>query len=259
METKTIDNIEMNKVYNMDCIEGMKLLPDNSVDLIITSPPYNQGLTTQDTSQTLYADNLPDEEYYKLILGVFREAKRVLKDTGSFVYNYKSDIKNNIVRPAFRHLERANSEAHFLLVGEIVWKYAGNFDSARTRFPIDYEMFYHMAKTNKFKFSDLGEKLSSLWRFNHVMYGTKEKKEAGNHPCPYPVDIIRKFIRHLTVEGDIVLDPFMGSGTTAVACRILDRHFIGFEISKEYCDIANNRLKKYMEQTNLTEVLNDGN
>jgi len=229
-------------IYNGDCIQGLKRLPDNSIDLVVTSPPYNQNLSTQDTSKKPYKDNMDDKEYVNFIKELFREIFRVLKDDGSFFYNYKSDTKNNLINSAHFHL--FNVIQDFKMAGEIIWNYAGNFDSNRTRFPIDYEMIFHLVKQNKFKFSDRNRKLTSVWNINHVMYGTHEKSTCENHPCPYPLKLIRKIVEHTTNENDIVLDPFMGSGTTAKACYELNRRFIGFELDTEYCEIALKRLKQ---------------
>lgn len=244
----------MIKIYNMDCLKGLYCLPTQSIDLVVTSPPYNQNLSTQAGDRLLYEDNLSNEEYVEFIEKIFKQIYRILKDNGSFFYNYKSDTKNNQVNSAFFHLVKVIGK--FNIAGEIIWKYAGNFDSNRTRFPIDYEIIFHLVKRAEFKFSDCGEKLSSIWRINHVMAGTQERRACEIHPCPYPIKLIKKIIRHTTDEKDIVCDPFLGSGTTAVACKQLNRNFIGFEISKEYCEIAKRRLEQetlfpYQEQQKL--------
>lgn len=240
-----VENLEFgyNKIFNIDCLEGMKLIPDESVDAIITSPPYNQNLTTQGESN-LYDDSKDEIDHIAFLQKLFIQFKRVLKPEGSIFYNYKTDVANNILSPCFRHLENVNKYTKFLLVGEIVWKYAGNFDSAKCRFPTDYEMVYHLSKTNSFKFFDNGETLSSLWHIKHVMGGSQEKKECGDHPCPYPMELVRKCMTHSTKKGDVVLDPFMGSGTTAVVAKRLNRRYIGFEMRKDFIEIIEKRLKQ---------------
>jgi len=228
-----------------DCLEVMKTIPDNSVDLVVTSPPYNQNLTTQDTTKKLYSDNLSDIEYKCLIRSVFQSVFRILKPKGSFFYNYKTQVKENRLARACVHVEEMNKE--FLVSAEIVWNYAGNFDSAKTRFPTDYEMIYQLTKTSDYNFYHQGETLSSVWNYKHVMAGSIEKIQCGCHPCPYPVNIINKIIRYTTQHNNIVLDPFMGSGTTGVACKELGRNFIGIEISPEYFKIAERRINQTME------------
>ena len=244
--------LELNKIYNMDCLEGLKQLDNESIDLVVTSPPYNQNLTTQSDNTLLYEDDKDKEKYLNFIKNVINEIYRVLKPNGSFFYNFKSNTKENLTQPAFEHLSFVLG--NFKIAGEIVWKYAGNFDSNRTRFPIDYEMIYHLVKNNRFKFSDCNEKLSSVWHIKHVMSGHSEKKECKNHPCPYPLELVRKIIKHTTNENDLVLDPFIGSGTTAVASKQLKRNYIGFELLQAYCQIAENRLKQKTLSETLLEV-----
>jgi len=236
----------VNKIICGDCLEVMKTMPDKCVDLVVTSPPYNQALTTQDKSRALYSDNIDEIDYITMLTNCFSQFRRILKDKGSLFYNYKTNVKSNVLSPAFRHLEKVNSFSSFLLVGEIVWNYAGNFDSAKTRFPTDYEMIYHLAKQSNYNFYHQGEELSSVWNYKHVMGGSYEKQECGNHPCPYPKNMIGKIIRYTTQESNVVLDPFMGSGTTAVACKENKRMFIGCELREDYIKIAMNRLQNTM-------------
>lgn len=228
-----------------DCLEEMKKIPDKSIDLIVTSPPYNQNLTTQDKTKFLYNDNKNSEDYNNWLKEIFNELYRILKLSGSFLYNYKTQVSDNILSPAFQHINTVNNQ--FLLVGEIVWKYAGNFDSCRKRFPVDYEMFYHFAKKNDFYFNDCGETLTSVWNIKHVMAGSAEKKQAGEHPCPYPVTIIKKIIRHCCPQGGVVLDPFMGSGSALVASKEEKRNAIGIEIEPKYFEIAKRRIDQAQE------------
>ena len=240
--------LPVNQIVQGNALSVLQSFPSESIDCIVTSPPYNQSLTTQLKGQLLYKDDNDEIEYLNFLFNVFRELYRVLKSNGSFFYNFKSDTKNNIVKPAFENLIAI--KGRFLIVGEIIWKYAGNFDSYRRRFPIDYEFVYHLAKENRFKFFDLNSKLTSVWSIKHVMFGSSEKNESSYHPCPFPVKLVEKCITHTTEKGDIVLDPFIGSGTTAVACKRLDRNFIGIEISPDYCKIAEERLKKISKKLN---------
>ena len=234
-----------NKILQGDCLTKLKELPDKFIDMVITSPPYNQGLTTQDKTKNLYTDSLPEDEYIAFIKNIFLEIYRVLKDKGSFFYNFKSNVSENILSPAFKHLMTVNYE-RFKIAGEIIWNYAGNFDSTRTRFPVDYEMIYHLVKGKDFNFYDQKEKLTSVWDMRHVMFGTEEKAQTGDHPCPFPLHLVKKCMIWTTQKKDIVLDPFLGSGTTAVACKELERDYIGIEINPEYCKIAEKRLANTM-------------
>ena len=245
--------LEVDKIYLIDCIDGLKQLDDNVLDLVVTSPPYNQEFISQDKSRLLYKDDLDDSEYIKWLTELFALVNNKLKDTGSFMYNYKSLGDGRFLKPAFLHLTEVNKISNFKIAGEIIWKYAGNFDPTRSRFPRDYEMVYHLVKTDNFKFDDLKQTLSSVWYIPHVMSWTDEKRECCKHPCPYPLMLIRKIILHTTNENDLVLDPFSGSGTTALASKQLNRKYIGFEKIPEYVDIANKRL----QQKNLKDLFNN--
>jgi len=238
-----IDDI-VNKVHCSDCLQFMRNIPDKSIDLIVTSPPYNQKLTTQDTTMILYQDNKKHDEYIDFIRELFKNVHRILNKKGSFFYNYKTNVQENVLFPAFKHLLEANEETKFLISAEIVWNYAGNFDSAKTRFPTDYEMIYQLTKTPDYNFYCQDQCLSSVWNMKHVMANTLEKKECGLHPCPYPKSIIEKIMLYSTKSNDLILDPFLGSGTTAVAAKELGRRFIGIEIEPKYVEIATRRLQQ---------------
>jgi len=241
---------KLGKLYNCDCLELTNYISNNSVDLIVTSPPYNQQLTTQNKSMVLYSDNMHDDAYIKFIQSVFSSFNSMLKQNGSIFYNYKSDTKKNIVKPAFMHLIEANRFTQFHIVGEIVWKYAGDFDSAKTRFHIDYEMVYHLAKTNIFNFYGKRD-LTSVWKINHVMHGTKEKENTKTHPCPFPEALVTKIITHTTKDNDLVFDPFCGSGTTAVVCERNKRQWVCAEKNNIYCDIIAKRIDNETKQRRL--------
>ena len=186
-----------------------------------------------------------------MIKTLFTEAYRILKDDGSFFYNYKSDTKGNVVSSAFAHLHKFMAFTDFKIGAEIVWKYTGNFDSARIRFPMDYEMVFQLIKNSKFKFINTGEKLSSVWRIPHVMARTKEQMETKSHPCPFPKNLVKKIIEHTTDPLDLVIDPFSGSGSTACVAKELGRNSLGWEINKGYFDKSVIRLNNVILQKKL--------
>jgi|TARA_R100000501_G_C2600192_1_gene97484 DNA modification methylase len=225
----------------MDCLEGMKQLEDNSVDLIITSPPY------EDISGAGYKANKKDILFFKLysdfVDKVFNEYFRILKSNGQIFFNIKSKTHNKTLSTV-HWLEFLESFKQFKLKSYIIWKYAGSFDSTKKRFHLDYEIIYHLSKGDDIYLNTecgIHDPLTSIW---YVPHNIKDRL----HPTQMPILLVERILKVASKPNDLILDNFMGSGTTAVACKQLGRNFIGFEISEEYCKIANKRL----EQTNLT-------
>lgn len=211
-----IGEFELNKVYCMDCLEGLKKLPDKSVDLVVTDPPYGigadkgvGGFGSSPKTANKYNDNWDNETPSK---EVFEEILRVGKKVFIFGGNFFTDKL-----PVGRHW--------------IVWDKQGDikFDNPFSACELVW--------TNLDK--------NSIKKIVCIQQGFVKDKELNNqriHPTQKPIKIMRDIIKDH--EGMIILDPFMGSGTTAVACKQLGRNFIGFEISPEYVDVANKRLQQ---------------
>lgn len=230
--------MELNQIYNMDCLDGMKLLPDESVDLIITSPPYNLGKTHHTgnhrfESYSQYDDNMPEELYQEWQIKILNECHRVLKPNGSMWYNHKNRIKDGAQITPYEWILKSN----FIVKQEIVWQNGSqNFDKIRF-YPMT-ERVYWLAKDRKTKMFNA---------INHHDFFKRDEwvpvKTKGSHKRAFPeqmcLDIISCF-----PDANVVLDPFIGSGTTAVAAQSLGKNFIGFEIDKTYCDIAQDRINK---------------
>ena len=232
-------------IINGDCLEVMRQLPDACIDLAVTSPPYNIGgfgmkAGRVHRSKKLhvdgyegYGDDMEEREYVKWQRDVIAEVLRLLKDDGAFFYNHKYFIRKGLLK------ERHNITDGFPLRQIIVWYRRGmgtNF--VPTHFLPTYENIYLIAK-KCYHLSKGKNKYSDVWNI---------PPDAKNtHPAPFPVEIPRRAIdASLCMEREdaIVLDPFMGSGTTAVAAVMLGKHFIGIEQSAKYCDMARGRVKE---------------
>ena len=143
--------MELNKIYNMDCLEGMKLIDDNSIDLIITSPPYNLGVqhhtgNNRFKSYIQYNDDMPEDLYQEWQTKVLNECFRILKNDGSMWYNHKNRIKKGIQITPYEWILKSN----FIVKQEIVWRNGGqNFDKIRF-YPMT-ERVYWLAKNPKTK------------------------------------------------------------------------------------------------------------
>ena len=229
--------IELNKVYNEDCLLGMKKIDENSIDTIVTSPPYNKkGLAggRQVKGNALwknfnidydeYDDNMIEEEYQKWQVEILNECYRVMKDCGSMFYNHKiRRFKNKAYSPLEWILK-----SNFKLYQVIIWnrKSSPNQNKAHLLPTTEYIYWLTKDKPKVFKNEIPKEYRKEIWDIKPA--------RNPNHPAPFPELIPELCIKLTTEEKDIVLDPFNGSGTTSSVAESLNRNYIGFEISENY-------------------------
>lgn len=216
-----------------DCLEIMKDIPDKSIDLIITSPPYNIGNMKSNTIKygTYNGNNMKEGDYQSWQIEVLNECFRVLKDEGSMFYNHKVRIKKGL---AIHPLEWI-FQSKFLLKQEITWDMGKSANCDKIRFFPFSERVYWLVKDRKTKLYNK-DNLSDVWR----VVPTHRRKDTG-HIAVMPEMIVNNILNN--IDGDVVLDPFMGSGTTGVVCRDLNRNFIGIELDEDYINIAKNRIQ----------------
>lgn len=232
---------EINKIYQISCIDGLKNLPDQSVDLIFTDPPYFQyraqnvqGLKNHKDVETEFEfDSFNTEyEYLKFLEEVLTACYRVAKP-GAAGYIWCGD-------DFVSYINRMVDRVGFKFRKVIHWHKTNPFPAMYTRkmFANSMELLVHFSKGTP-----------KTWNHKHVneMHNFIQApicmgKERTKHKTQKPLKVCMPFIEISSNPGDLVLDPFMGSGSTAVAARMLERNFIGFEINKEYVDIANQRL-----------------
>jgi len=238
--------MKTNIIYNKDCIEGMKELPDNSVDLVVTSPPY------EDFNGAGYSGKTKDILFMKLYSEFFdkfmKEVYRILKPNGQFFLNLKNKtLKKKLLTTSW--IEFTEGFRCFDFKSFIIWKYSGSFDSSYCRFHNDYEVIYHLSKGDNITLNiDKDEKdpLTSVWYLPHFI---KDRL----HPVQMPENVAEKIIKICSNENDIVLDIFSGSGTTSVVAKKLNRQFIGYEIDPQYYKLSLERL------SDKTSTLPNGN
>lgn len=218
-----------------DCLEEMKKIPDKSVDLVLTSPPYNLGSNhhTGNIKHNPYNDDLPENEYQSKQIQVLSELFRITKDVGSLFYNHKNRIKAGKQITPYEWLLKTE----WVIKQELVWfNRSQNFDKIRF-YPMT-ERVYWLAKLPSTKLFNV---INHHDLFEWTAEGTdKEHKRA--FPKQMVSDILSCF-----PDANTILDPFMGSGTTGVACKELNRNFIGIEISPEYYKIAEERIHNTQE------------
>ena len=251
--------METNKIYNEDCIQGLKKLPDKSVNLIVTSPPYNKGFWSSNRNMNNgfktksrcidygeFSDNLKPEEYDLWQKELISECLRVLKDNGSLFYNHIPIQKEHQeIFPKFVF--------DFPIKQVIIWnrKNTPKLDKSYFFPTIEYIFWIQKSKTSRTKFNRKNAIFnSSVWEISPDV--------KNKFPAPFPRELPLNCILSCTDEGDVVLDPFMGSGTTALACVETKRKYIGFEISPEYCKIIEDRIQSAKSQTLLSQPSAEG-
>ena len=237
---KTIKDAEQegvleNCIYNADCLDLMPHIKSKSIDIIITSPPYNLGNThhTGDKKHKAYEDNLPEKEYQQWQVEVLGECFRVLKDDGSIFYNHKNRIRQGVQISPYEWLFKTD----FIIKQEIVW-FNGSQNFDKIRFYPMTERIYWMSKSPKTKLFNAIN--------HHDVFGRDEWKPVGTkkeHTRAYPEKMVEDILMCFE-NAQIVLDPFAGSFTTAIASENLKRNWICIEKEAKYCEIGKKRIKK---------------
>lgn len=214
--------MEINKIYNEDCLEGIQKIASASIDTIITDPPYFIGMT-HNGKKGNYNDLIIMKPFFD---SLFSEFSRVIKENGK-VYIFCDWRTYAFYYPLLlKHISVRNM---------LVWdKISGPGSS----YAFTHELILFAEKDTPCM------KGSNIFRIPGFSAGSKKTNGEMLHPTQKPVEVIEKLITDSTKEGDLVLDCFMGSGTTAVAAKKTNRNFIGFEIQEKYITISENRLKQ---------------
>lgn len=238
-----------NQVYCASS-ESMAHIPSNSVGLAFTSPPYNVGKD--------YDDDMDMGGYLTLIRNVAKQVYRVLRPGGRYVVNIANLGRKPYIPLHSRFYEvHTDSDVGFLPMGEIIWQKArgasgscawGSWRSASA--PRLRDIHEYLLVFAKMAYSRPDKGISSIER-DEFMASTlsiweipPESAKRVGHPAPFPVELARRVIKLYSYENDVVLDPFLGSGTTCVAAKELGRHYVGYDISEEYCALARERLER---------------
>lgn len=243
----------INKIICGDALQVMKEFPDGSIDLVITSPPYNLKNSTGNGMKdgrggkwanaalqkgyTNYDDCMPHDMYVKWQGDCLTEMLRLIPENGAIFYNHKWRVQNGLLQ------DRQDIVSGFPVRQIIIWKRKGGLNFNAGYFLPTYEVIYMITKS-KFKLNPKANAYGDVWEF------TQEMK--NKHPAAFPVDLIDRIISSTTAK--VILDPFMGSGTTAVSALNFNRSYIGIDISPEYCKMAEDRIKRHVSQGRLLEL-----
>ena len=244
-------NEYLNKIVCGDSLTVMKQLPDNCLDLVVTSPPYNlknstgNGMKACTTSgkwagaalqngYSHYDDNMPHEEYAEWQHNCLKEMYRLIKDDGAIFYNHKWRVQGGLIQ------DRKDIIRDLPVRQIIIWRRKGGINFNPGYFLPTYEVIYLITKPN-FKLAPKANAFGDVWEF------TQEMK--NEHPAPFPVALIDRIIS--STNAKTILDPFMGSGTTAVVAMGLNRNYVGIELSPDYCEMAERRIERNKIQSEL--------
>jgi adenine-specific DNA-methyltransferase len=264
-ETNIPKNL-LNSIYPGDCLGFLNKIPDESIDLVVSSPPYNIGKTINDRQ--------PLEQYLDWQKEVLTECNRVLKHTGSIFWEIGAyigndgahiplDIKffpifedlgmiprNRIIwiRPHGMHAKNKFSGRH----ETILWftktmDYKFFLDPIKVPQKYDNKKHWKGEKKGEYSCDPKGKNVGDVWAFRNVRHN---HEEDTIHPSQFPEDLIERIILATTEPYDVVLDPFMGTGTTAVVAKRFNRYFCGAEIDKKYVAIANQRISGLPDENN---------
>jgi site-specific DNA-methyltransferase (adenine-specific) len=279
--------IETGKIINGDCIEVMKTFPEGSIDLLVTSPPYNVNI-----AYDVHKDDLPMDEYYEWSKDWLREAFRVLKDDGRIAVNVPNEL--NVQERGGRILFVAE---FWMMMKEVGFKFSGLVDLTensphRVRqtawgswMSASAPYVYNPKECVIIAYKKSSKKLTkgvSQWLGvptevtnedgkvrTKMVYQDEDKKEFMNlvfgrweyfadtrslTKATFSMDIPAKAIKILSYKNDIVLDPFMGSGTSAFAAELLERRWIGIELSPDYTEIARKRVQSLIDERKQTKL-----
>ena len=256
-------------IYNLDCLQAMQELQSDFVNLTLTSPPYNIGKE--------YESPIPLEEFLSWCEKWIASIYRITRSDGAFWLNlgYLS-IPGRAKAIPIPYL--LWNKVPFYLVQEVVWNYGAGIAGKKFFSPRNEKFLWYVKdeneytfnlddvrdprvkypnqkKNGKIKVNPLGKNPTDVWQLPKVTSGrNRSSKERTPHPAQFPIAVIERIIRASSNPGEIVLDPFIGSGSAAIAALDLQRPVIGFELKAEYCKMAAKRIKDFLELKQIREA-----
>jgi len=258
-------------LFQGDCMQLLKSIADNSISLIVTSPPYNIGKE--------YEKKVKINDYFNWQRDVIRECHRVLKNDGSICWQVGNYVDNGEVIPLDLLLYPIFIELKMKMRNRIIWHFGHGLHSYK-RFSGRHETIMWFTKTDDYFFNldpvrtpqkypnkryfkgnrkgelscnPNGKNPSDVWDIPNVKNNHVEKTE---HPCQFPVGLVERLVLSMTKENDIVLDPFVGSGSSFVASLLHNRKCAGSEIEEKYIDIVKNRIQKTLNDEIRIRAMN---
>lgn len=256
-------NKYINKIITGDAEKTLKLLPSNSIDIIITSPPYNFG---HNYANDVTQDTRNWDEYFRKLHSVWQECVRILKPSGRIAINIQPLFSDYV--PTHHIISKQLTDLGLLWKAEILWE-KNNYNAKYTawgswkspsmpylkytwEFIEVFDKESHKKTGQKENIDITDEEFKELvyakWKFP-----PENKMQEFHHPAMFPEELPYRLLKLFSYRGDIVLDPFNGAGTTTLVAYKLKRKFIGIDISPEYCQTAIERIKQHTSQKGLFE------
>lgn len=259
-------------LYHGSCVNMLKIIPDKSIQLIVTSPPYNIGKEYEEKTNL----NNYIEEQSKII----KECERVLAESGSICWQVGNFVENGSIIPLDVALYPVFADLNLVMRNRIIWhfehglhcskrfsgryetiiwftrktkEYVFNLDPVRVPQKYPAKKYFKGPKIGQYSCNPLGKNPGDIWVVPNVKSNHVEKTE---HPCQYPVELIERLVLAMTDEGDWVLDPFAGTGTSIIAAILHNRRGAGAEIQKQYVELAKDRITKAINGELKTRPMN---
>jgi adenine-specific DNA-methyltransferase len=254
-------------IYEMDCLEAMKSIPSELVDLTITSPPYNIGKEYEELAEL--------NNYLDWCEKWIAEIHRITKNNGTFWLNVGYlEVDDEGLAVPIPYLLWNRTPFYFLQ--EVVWNYAAGVACKKRFSPRNEKLLWYVKdkksytfnlddvrdpnvkypnqkKNGKLKCNPLGKNPSDVWQITKVTSGkNRASVERTPHPAQFPMDLVERMLKSSSNKGDVILDPFMGSGSTAECAIRNGRYVIGFELKNEYIGYAEQRIKSFLEDEELS-------
>lgn len=230
------------KVHHGDCVALLEKMPAASVDLIVTSPPYNIKNSTGNgmkdgrggkwanaeliNGYANHDDCMPHDDYVTWQRECLKAMMRVIRQDGAIFYNHKWRVQGGLLQ------DRSDILDGFPVRQIIIWQREGGINFNKGYFLPTYEVIYLICKPD-FKLASKANAMGDVWSI--------PQEKSNPHPALFPVELAERCIRSTT--GNIILDPFMGSGNTAIAANMCGKEWIGIDISEDYCKVARERIQ----------------
>jgi DNA modification methylase len=253
----------LNKIHCADSLLFLKKMPDNCVDIVLTSPPYNFGISYNSTNDVNQWEN-----YFNMLFDIFRECVRVLKDGGRIIVNVQPMFSDYI--PTHHLVSNFFMQEGLIWKGEIIWeknnyncKYCtwGSWKSPSSPYlKYSWEFIEIFCKNSLKKSGDKDNIDITADEFKKFVYSKwsmapERKMKQYKHDAMFPEELVERCLKLFSYQNDIVLDPFNGAGTTTKVAKRLDRRFIGIDIDQNYCKTAQERLFEVVNLFNINEPI----
>ena len=240
----TLGPYPLDSIHHGDALSLMKDIPDGSVDLVVTDPPFaidfkaKRANYNRTPSHVLEGYNeIPREKYHEFTLSWMEEAYRIMEPSGSmYVVSGWTNLKDIL---------SALDDVGFTTINHLIWKYQFGVFTKRKYVTSHYHILFVVKDGKNYFFDKVEHYPEDVWIIKREYWHGKQKT-----PTKLPAELVKKILSFSSKEGDIVFDPFIGSGTVAVVSKMMGRRFLGFEIVKEYCDFARERVARAGNEEN---------